>query len=119
MKPFSNHLSAVFLGVALLSVAGCSSPPSDTAQYLTDKDVTDKAKVAIYSDPLTKDSQIAVSTTKGVVQLTGSVSSEAAKEKAGQLARGVSGAFGVKNDLQIINPSTTQVIIIKEESQPK
>jgi osmotically-inducible protein OsmY len=119
MKPISNALSAIFLAATLLSVTGCSSPAPDTTQYLADNDVTDKAKVAIYSDPLTKDGQINVSTTKGVVQLTGSVSSQAAKDKAGQLARGVSGAFGLKNDLQIINPSPSQVIIIKEETQPK
>jgi hyperosmotically inducible protein len=126
MKPMSKTLSAVFLAATMLSVTGCSSPPPDTTQYLSDVDVTNKAKVAIYSDPLTKDSQIIVSTTKGVVQLTGSVSSQAAKEKAGDLARGVSGAFGVKNDLQIINPSPSQIIIkgdpqiiIKEEPQPK
>lgn len=119
MKPISNYLSAVFLAATLLSATGCSSPAPDTAQYLADNDVTDKVKAAIYSDPLTKDSQINVSTTKGVVQLTGAVSSQAAKEKAGHLARGVSGAFGLKNDLQIINPSPSQVIIIKEVPQPK
>lgn len=117
MKPISNYLSAVFLAATLLSVTGCSTPPSpDTAQYLADKDVTDKAKVAIYSDPLTKDSDITVSTVRGVVQLTGHVSSQAVMDKAVALARGVSGAFGVKNDLQIINPSPSQ-IIIKGEPQ--
>jgi hyperosmotically inducible protein len=104
MKPISNYLSAVFLAATLLSVAGCSSPPPDTTQYLADVDVTNKAKAAIFTDPLTKDGQIDVSTTKGVVQLTGVVSSEAAKERAGYLARHVSGAFGLKNDLQIANP---------------
>jgi hyperosmotically inducible protein len=111
MKPISKYFSAVFLAAAMLSVTGCSSPPPDTTQYLSDVDVTNKAKVAIYSDPLTKDGQIVVSTVKGEVQLTGVVSSEAAKKRAGDLARGVSGAFGVKNDLQIINPSPSQIII--------
>jgi osmotically-inducible protein OsmY len=108
MKQLSNSLSAVFLAVTLLSVSACSSPPPDTDQYLTDVDVTNKAKAAIFTDPTTKDSQIAVSTTKGVVQLTGVVSSQAVKDRAGQLARGVSGAFGVKNELQVMTAGEPQ-----------
>jgi osmotically-inducible protein OsmY len=130
MKSISNAFSAVFLAAALLSVTGCETTQVDTTQYLSDTDVTNKAKVAIYSDPLTKDSAITVSTVKGVVQLTGTVPSEAAKEKAGQLARVTSGATGVKNDLQVVVPAPTtgaqQIIIqgepkiiIQGEPQPK
>jgi osmotically-inducible protein OsmY len=111
MKQFNNYFSAVFLAAGLLSVSACSSPPPDTNQYLTDVDVTNKAKAAIYSDPITKDSAITVNTVKGVVQLTGTVPSEAVKEKAGNLARGASGAFGVKNDLQVVVPTAQQIII--------
>jgi hyperosmotically inducible protein len=108
MKPIRSYLSAVFLAATMLSVVGCSSAPVNTEQYLADTDVTNKAKAAIFTDPLTKDSQINVSTTKGVVQLTGVVSSQAARDRADQLARGASGALGVKNELQIITPSDTQ-----------
>ncbi len=101
MKQISNYLPAFFLAATLLSVTGCSSTPPDTVQYLSDTDVTDKAKVAIYSDPLTKDNEIYVSTLKGEVHLSGFVSSQAAMDKAADLARGVSGAKGVKNDLRI------------------
>lgn len=118
MKPINNALSAVFLAATLLSAAGCAPTPVDTNQMLTDTDVTNKAKAAIYSDPVTKDSAITVNTVKGVVQLTGTVPSEAAKEKAGQLARGASGAFGLQNDLQVVVPvptTGTQQIIIQGE----
>lgn len=118
MKPITNALYAAFLASALLTAAGCAPTPVDTTQMLSDTDVTNKAKTAIYSDPLTKDSNITINTVKGVVQLTGTVPSEAAKEKAGQLARGVSGAFGLKNDLQVVVPPppvTTQQIIIQGE----
>lgn len=120
MKPIHHALSAVFLAATLLSTTGCAPTPVDTTQYLSDTDVTNKAKAAIYSDPLTKDSNITVNTVKGEVQLTGTVPSEAAKEKAGQLARGASGAFGVKNDLQVVVPqpaaSSSQIII---QGEPK
>jgi hypothetical protein len=118
MKSFTNALSAVLLGASLLTAAGCAPTPVDTNQMLTDTDVTNKAKAAIYSDPVTKDSNITVNAVKGVVQLTGTVPSEAVKEKAGQLARGVSGAFGLTNDLQVVVPPppvTSQQIIIQGE----
>ena len=126
MKPVYNVLSAVLLAASLLTAAGCAPTPVDTNQMLTDTDVTNKAKAAIYSDPVTKDSSITVNTVKGVVQLTGTVPSDAVKEKAGQLARGVSGAFGLKNDLQVVAPTNASIviqgqpqIIIQSEPQPK
>lgn len=119
MKPIHHALSAAVLAATLLSATGCAPTPVDTTQYLSDTDVTNKAKAAIYSDPLTKDSNITVNTVKGKVQLTGTVPSEAAKEKAGKLAQGASGAFGVQNDLQVVVPPpppvTTQQIIIQGE----
>lgn len=126
MKSIYNALSAVLLAASLLTAAGCAPAPVDTNQMLTDTDVTNKAKAAIYSDPLTKDSSITVNTVKGVVQLTGTVPSEAVKEKAGQLARGASGAFGLKNDLQVVAPSNAPIviqgqpqIIIQTQPEPK
>lgn len=101
MKPISNYLSAVFLAVTLVSVMGCSSAPRDTGQYLEDSDVTTKVKAAIYNDPLAKDSEIHVSTFKGIVQLSGFVSSQAAVDRAVELARGVSGVKGVTNDIRL------------------
>ena len=101
MKNIRNALTAFFLAAILLPAAGCSSPPVDTAQMLTDQDITDKAKVAIYSDPVTKDSEIYVSTVKGIVHLRGSVGSQAVMDKAVQHARSASGAMGVENELTI------------------
>ena len=101
MKQISNYLSAVFLAATLVSVVGCSSTTQDTRQYLEDSDVTTKVKAAIYNDPLAKDNEINVSTFKGVVQLSGFVSSQAAADRAVELARGVSGVKSVTNDMRL------------------
>jgi osmotically-inducible protein OsmY len=101
MKQISNYLSAVFLAATLVSVMGCSTPQRETGQYLEDSDVTTKVKAAIYNDPLAKDNEINVATFKGVVQLSGFVSSQAAVDRAVELARGVSGVKGVTNDMRL------------------
>ena len=101
MKRISKFLTAFFLAAALLPAAGCSSPPIDAGQMLTDQDITDKANAAIYSDPKTKDGEIYVSTIRGIVYLKGSVGSQTAMDQAVQHARSASGAMGVKNELTI------------------
>jgi hyperosmotically inducible protein len=101
MKQISNYLSAIFLAATLVSVMGCSTPRQDTVQYLADSDVTTKVKAAIYSDPLAKDNEINVATFNGVVQLSGFVNSQAAADRAVELARGASGVKGVTNDMRL------------------
>lgn len=101
MKQISNYLSAVFLAATLVSVMGCSTPQRETVQYLEDSDVTTKVKAAIYNDVLAKNNEINVATFKGVVQLSGFVSSQAAADRAVELARSTSGVKGVTNDMRI------------------
>jgi osmotically-inducible protein OsmY len=101
MKQISNYLSAVFLAATLVSVMGCSTPQRETVQYLEDSDVTTKVKAAIYNDPVVKDNEINVATFMGVVQLSGFVNSQAAANRAVELARGASGVKGVTNDMRL------------------
>lgn len=102
MNKTSNYLSAIFLATTLASFMGCSSPPErEAVQYLEDSDVTTKVKAAIYSDPMTKDNEINVATFKGVVQLSGYVRSQAAIDRAVDLARHSSGVKGVANDMHL------------------
>jgi osmotically-inducible protein OsmY len=102
MKQISNTLSAVFLAATLVvSVMGCSTPQRDTGQYLADSDVTTKVKAAIYNDPMVKDNEINVATNMGVVQLSGFVRSQAAVDRAVELARSTSGVKKVTNDMRL------------------
>jgi hyperosmotically inducible protein len=103
MKHLNKYLSAIFLAVTLVSVAGCASTAhkQGTGEYVDDTVITTKVKAAIFDDPLTKVLEIKVKTFKGEVQLSGFVSSQAAANRAIELARGVSGVTSVKNDMQI------------------
>ena len=100
MKP-SNLLSVFFLAVLLVSLAGCASTAKKegTGEYFDDSIITAKVKAAIFKEPTLKSAEIKVETFKGVVQLSGFVSSRADINKAVEVARGVEGVKSVKNDM--------------------
>lgn len=103
MKQLGKLLSAVFLAVTLVSFVGCASTSKQesTGQYMDDSVITTKVKTAIFNEPDLKSLEINVETFKGVVQLSGFVSSQAAINKAVQVTRAVSGVKSVKNDMRI------------------
>jgi len=87
--------------VLVASFAGCASTPTheSTGQYVDNTVITTKVKAAFASDDFLKSFQISVTSYKDTVQLSGFVNSQAAKDKAGELARGVEGVKTVKNNL--------------------
>lgn len=103
MNQISKYLSAVFLAVTLASAVGCASTPKQegTGEYVDDTAITTKVKAAVFNEPALKSAEINVETFKGVVQLSGFVSSQSAANKAVDVARGVGGVKSVKNDMRI------------------
>ena len=103
MKQLGKLLSAVFLAVTLVSFMGCASTSKQesTGQYLDDSVITTKVKTAIFNEPDLKSLEINVETFKGVVQLSGFVSSQTAINKAVQVTRAVGGVSSVKNDMRV------------------
>jgi hyperosmotically inducible protein len=103
MKQLGKYLSALFVAVTLVSAVGCSSTPKQesTGQYIDDSVITGKVKAAILDDPMLKAAEINVETFKGVVQLSGFVSTRAAANRAVEVTRGVGGVRSVKDDMQI------------------
>ena len=103
MKQLRTYLSALFIGVTLVSVVGCASTSKQegTGEYVDDSVITTKVKAAILNEPTLKVAEINVETFKGTVQLSGFVSSAAAISKAVDVAQGVPGVKSVKNDMRI------------------
>jgi osmotically-inducible protein OsmY len=103
MNQISKYLSAVFLAVTLVTAVGCSSTSKQegTGEYVDDTVITSKVKTAVFNEPMLKSAEINVETFKGVVQLSGFVSSQAAANKATEVARSVGGVKSVKNDMRI------------------
>jgi osmotically-inducible protein OsmY len=66
-----------------------------------DATITGKVKTKLIEDKLTEAHEINVDTRSGVVQLGGFVDSAAAKDRAGELARSVSGVKDVQNELHV------------------
>ena len=103
MTLLGKYLSPLFVAVALVSVVGCASTPKQegTGEYVDDTVITGKVKSAILNEPTLKVAEINVETFKGVVQLSGFVSSQAAATKAVEVTRTVGGVKSVKNDMRI------------------
>ncbi len=98
-----KRFSALFLAVMLVSLLGCASTAQKegTGEYVDDSVITTKVKAAIFNEPSLKVAEINVETFKGVVQLSGFVSSRADINKAVEVARGVEGVKSVKNDMRV------------------
>jgi hyperosmotically inducible protein len=72
---------------------------------IDDSAITTKVKASYLGDDRLKGSHIKVTTTNGVVTLTGSASSAASKDAAEQLAKGVDGVTSVDDEL--VTPSSS------------
>ncbi len=98
-----KKLTALVATAVLLAASGCASTRTHegTGQYVDDSVITTKVKTAILAEPGLKVSEINVETFKGIVQLSGFVSTRGDVESAIRLARNVEGVKSVKNDMQL------------------
>ena len=85
--------------VAALVACASTAKQSSTGEYVDDSVITTKVKSLLAADDFLKSFQIGVETYKGVVQLSGFVNSQAAGDKAVEIAKSVQGIKSVKNDL--------------------
>src|SRR5213592_2784511 len=93
-------LSSLSLLPAALTTGYAVARHQETAgEYGSDAKTTARIKTALYKDPTVKGTEVKVSTMRGVVQLSGWVDSEQARDRAGQIARSVPGVIDVHNDL--------------------
>jgi hyperosmotically inducible periplasmic protein len=98
---------AVGLGAATLS-SGCAGTATreSTGEYIDDAAVTTKVKAALVKDPLVSALDVKVDTFKGTVQLSGFVDTAEQKSRAEQVASGVSGVAGVRNNISLKTAAT-------------
>ena len=97
---------------------GAQQPKSTVEEAkttLTDSWITGKTKIALYADSRVSGTQITVDTTSGMVHLRGKVDTDAAKAAAEQVARGIEGVRGVKNELQVVPSSMKNVVEVKDD----
>jgi osmotically-inducible protein OsmY len=95
---------ASLVGILFVAIAlGCASTAKQegTGEYVDDTVITTKVKAAIFNEPTLKSAEINVETFKGIVQLSGFVSSAAMESTAVRVARNVGGVKSVKNDMRL------------------
>ena len=99
----TSLIAAVLSAFLAVSVVGCASTSKHegTGEYVDDAVITTKVKAAIFNEPGLKSFEINVETYKGVVQLSGFVTSQADINKAVDVARSVKGVVSVKNNMHV------------------
>ena len=102
MKLF-KLLTTFVSALVLATLLGCASTAKHegTGEYIDDTVITTKVKAEIFGEPGLKSAEINVETFKGIVQLSGFVSSQANINKAVEVARAVKGVKSVKNDMRV------------------
>lgn len=107
----TKYIPMIILSGVLAATLGCAATAKkedgsttqhqSTGDYLDDTVITTKVKAAVLNEPTLKSYEINVETFKGVVQLSGFVSSASDINKAVEVARGVKGVVSVKNDMRL------------------
>ncbi len=99
----SRKVLSLVSALVLTTMLGCASTATreGTGEYVDDTVITTKVKAAVFNDPTLKSAEINVETFKGVVQLTGFVSSSAAINKAVEITRGIAGVTSVRNNMRL------------------
>jgi osmotically-inducible protein OsmY len=93
----------IFLPILLALFVGCAGTATQesTGDYIDDTVLTTKVKAAVFNETSLQSAEINVETFKGVVQLSGFVSSQADINKAVEIARDVPGVKSVTNDMRV------------------
>ena len=99
----SKHFATYWFAILLLALTACAptARQEGTGEYVDDALITAKVKTAIFNEPSLKTAEINVETFKGVVQLSGFVSSPQSVETAVNVARQVKGVQSVKSDMRL------------------
>jgi len=95
---------ACFFAASIVALAaGCVSASSQDSpgEYVSDTVLTAQVKAALFNEPTLKSDEIKVQTYRGVVRLSGFVSSTADEDTAVAIARGVAGVKSVKYDTRL------------------
>lgn len=98
-------LVATLVALGALAATGCAvtSGQSTVGQYVDDATVATRVKARFAEDAQVSAMRIQVEALKGTVQLAGFATSQAEKDRAGQIARAVPDVKEVRNNI-IVKP---------------
>jgi len=108
--------AALVIGGALITGSANALGKTDEKTPINDSWLTAKTKIALFADARIKGSEINVATTQGAMVIRGKVDSDAAKQAAEGIAKGIDGVKSVQNDLQVVAPSKREATDDKDET---
>jgi len=98
---------SLIIPVLLLSACAGTATKESTGEYVDDTVITSKVKVALLKEKSISAGDINVETFKGVVQLSGFVSSNEQARRAVEVTRSIDGVRYVENDMKITRKTGT------------
>ncbi len=108
--------TALVVGATLIMGPAVAADKVTEKTPINDTWVTAKTKIALAADGRVKGRQIEVETMQGVVTLRGKVDSDAAKQAAHDIAKGLDGVKTVKNELQVVAPAKREMVEEKDDA---
>jgi len=101
-KALLKNIPVFLIAICLIFMVACTSTANreSTGEYIDDSVITARVKAAIVSDKNLNVAEINVETYKGIVQLSGFVSSVDDQYKAVKIAENIDGVKSVKNDMR-------------------
>ncbi|MGH7385156.1 MAG: BON domain-containing protein, partial [Candidatus Rokuibacteriota bacterium] len=82
---------------------------------VSDSWITAKTKIALFADNRAPGTAVNLETKNGMVSLRGKVESAAEKQAAEEIARGIEGVQGVRNELQVVPGSAKKLVDVKDD----
>lgn len=101
-----KRMFAAFAAALALAFALPSHAKQTAGEEIDDSAITAEVKAALFDHKDTHSTKINVETYRGIVQLSGFVSTQAEKDTAGRIAADASGVKEVRNDVAL-HPSTS------------
>jgi hyperosmotically inducible protein len=101
-----KHTFVALFAVAFVALAAPAHAQKTAGNVVDDNTVNASVKAELFSNKNTPSGQINVETYKGSVLLSGFVETQAQKDEAGKVAKGVSGVAMVYNDIAL-QPATS------------
>ncbi len=97
---FATRIATLLLAAAL---AACTATRTQegTGEFIDDSIITTRVKAAIFDEASLRSMEIRVETFKGIVQLSGFVSTRASIDKAVEIARRIPNVIDVRNDMRL------------------
>ncbi|HEV2209452.1 MAG TPA: BON domain-containing protein [Verrucomicrobiae bacterium] len=103
-KTIAYMMMAAALTVSpVILTTGCAVAHGQESakEYARDKEITTRIKTALYADPTVHGTQVKVQSLNGVVELSGFVDNQAARQRAGEIAASTPGVAQVYNNLLV------------------